>query len=143
MAGSKFATEQVAETAKHPAIVAALAVRNSGIAASIAHNVDAFAAGLAPDLVVNAPGNRIARRDGVIQFFKADQIRYRSVDSMIEFVEARGDSVVLMGEETVTPISTTRDAGKTVRRRFTDVYRKAEDGRWYLTIRQATNISVE
>jgi hypothetical protein len=62
---------------------------------------------------------------------------------MIEFVEARGDSVVLMGEETVTPVSATRDAGKTVRRRFTDVYRRAEDSRWFLTIRQATNVSVE
>jgi hypothetical protein len=42
MVESKFATEQVAEAAKHPAIVAALAARNSAIAASIAHDVDAF-----------------------------------------------------------------------------------------------------
>jgi ketosteroid isomerase-like protein len=47
-----------------------------------------------------------------------------------------------MGEEVVEPRDTAANAGKTVRRRFTDVWRKEPDGRWRLTVRQATVTSV-
>jgi ketosteroid isomerase-like protein len=70
-------------------------------------------------------------------------ISYDSADSIIEFAEARGDLVVLMGEEVVTPKDATRDSGQTVHRRFTDVWRRDDDGVWRLTIRQATNIVVK
>ena len=50
-----------------------------------------------------------------------------------------------MGEEVVKPRATSANAnaGKTVRRRFTDVWRKDADGRWRLSVRQATITSVE
>jgi len=138
----KFATEELAEAAKDSAITAVLAARRAGGAAALTHDADAWAAGLAADLVVNTPGNAIARREGVIRFFQAGMISYDSADSIIEFAEARGNLVVLMGEEVVTPKDATRHAGQTVHRRFTDVWRKDDDGVWRLTIRQATNVSV-
>jgi ketosteroid isomerase-like protein len=49
----------------------------------------------------------------------------------------------MMGEEVVKPKETAPHAGKTVRRRSTDVWRKESDGQWRLTIRQATITSVE
>jgi hypothetical protein len=42
-----------------------------------------------------------------------------------------------MGEEIVHPIGNTSNAGKLVRRRFTDIWKNI-DGVWKLTIRQAT-----
>jgi ketosteroid isomerase-like protein len=138
----KFATEELAEAAKDSAITAVLAARRAGGAAALTHDADAWAAGLAADLVVNTPGNAVARREGVIRFFQAGMISYDSADSIIEFAEARGNLVVLMGEEVVTPKDATRHAGQTVHRRFTDVWRKDDDGVWRLTIRQATNVSV-
>ena len=138
----KFATEEVAEAAKDSAIRAVLAARGAAVAAALTHDADAWAAGLAADVVVNAPGNAVARRESVIRLFEAGMISYDSVDAVIEFAEARGNLVVLMGEEVVTPKDATRHAGQTVHRRFTDVWRKDDDGVWRLTIRQATNISV-
>jgi hypothetical protein len=51
-------------------------------------------------------------------------------------------TVVIMGEEIVDPIANTPNAGKTVRRRFTAIW-KIVDGVWKLTIRQATVTSVQ
>jgi ketosteroid isomerase-like protein len=68
---------------------------------------------------------------------------YESVETTIEALEARGDHVVLMGEEVVRPRDAAANAGKTVRRRFTDVWRREPDGTWLLTIRQATITSVD
>ena len=138
----EFATEEVAEAAKDAAITAVLAARRAGLAAALTHDADAWAAGLAADVVVNTPGNAVARREWVIRFFEAGMISYDSVDSIIEFAETRGNLVVLMGAEVVTPKDATRHAGQTVHRRFTDVWRKEDDGVWRLTIRQATDISV-
>jgi len=70
-------------------------------------------------------------------------MNYESVDVTIEALDAREDHVVIMGEEVVKPRETAPNAGKTVRRRFTDVWRRESDGKWRLTIRQATITSVE
>jgi hypothetical protein len=47
-----------------------------------------------------------------------------------------------MGEETIIPRSTSQNAGKTVKRRFTNVWTK-EANDWKLTVRQATIVSVK
>ena len=70
-------------------------------------------------------------------------MNYESADVTIEALDARADHVVIMGEEVVKPRDTAANAGKTVRRRFTDVWRRASDGKWLLSIRQATITSVE
>jgi len=140
---SRFATREVAEAAKGPAITAAVAAATALGTAILSHNAEAWAAGLAADVVVNTPGNAVARRESVIRFFDAGLIAYHSITSIIELAEARGDLVVLMGEEVVTPKDGAPHAGKIVHRRFTDVFRKEPDGVWRLTIRQATNISAQ
>jgi ketosteroid isomerase-like protein len=48
-----------------------------------------------------------------------------------------------MGEEVAMPHDSAPHAGKTVRRRFTDVWRQDGDGSWRLTIRHATITSLE
>jgi ketosteroid isomerase-like protein len=97
----------------------------------------------AKDLVVNTPANRVARLETVLGFFKAGRMNYESAQETIEALDARGDQVVLMGEEVVKPRDSAPNAGKTFRRRFTDVWRREPDGKWRLTIRPATITSVE
>lgn len=140
---TKFASDEVAAAARHPVIAAALAARGRLDAAFAAQDVEATAAVSAEDLIVNTPANRVARLETVLGFFKAGRMNYESADVTIEGVDARGDHVVLMGEEVVKPKETAANAGKTVRRRFTDVWRRDPDGQWRLTIRQATITSIE
>jgi hypothetical protein len=47
-----------------------------------------------------------------------------------------------MGEEIVVPGPNARDAGKRIRRRFTDIFRK-ENGEWRHDVRHANVIAVE
>lgn len=144
-ATTKFASDGVAAAAHDPVIAAALAARARLDAAFAAQDAEATAALFAKDLIVNTPGNQVARLETVMGFFKAGRMHYESVDETFEALEARGDQVVMMGEEVVRPKGTSPNpnAGKTVRRRFTDVWRKESDGQWRLTIRQATITSVE
>jgi ketosteroid isomerase-like protein len=140
---TKFASDEVAVIAKNPTIAAALAARARLDAAFAAQDAEATEALFAKDLIVNAPSNRVVRRESVIGFFRAGRMDYESVVETIEALEARGDHVVMMGEEIVKPNETAPNPGKTVRRRFTDVWRREPDGLWRLTIRQATITSVE
>lgn len=140
---TKFASDDVATAAKSPVAAQALAARGKLDEAFAAQDVDAVSAFVAKDLVVNTPANRVARLEQVLGFFKAGRMNYESVDVTIEAVDPREDHVVIMGEEIVKPRETAAYAGRTVSRRFTDVWRRESDGRWRLTIRQATITSVE
>jgi len=139
----KFASDEVAAAAKNPVVAEALAARTKLDEAFAAQDVEAVSALAAKDLLVNTPANRVARREAVLGFFKAGRMNYESAEETIEAVDARGDLVVIMGEEVVKPRETAAHAGQTVRRRFTDVWRKERDGKWRLTIRQATITSVD
>jgi len=93
---------------------------------------------MAPDLVVNAPINKVANRDNVIGRIKANQISYEpDVVRNIEYAGVRDDVVVIMGEEIVHPNKDAPYAGKIEHRRFTDIWKQI-DGVWKLWIRQAT-----
>ena len=140
----KFASDDIATAAKDPVIAAALAARARLDAAFAAQDVETVASLFADDLLVNTPRNLVARREAVLGFFKAGGMNYESADETIEAVEGRDGQVVVMGEEIIRPKETTAGphAGKIVRRRFTDVWRKEMDGHWRLTIRQATVTSV-
>lgn len=135
---TKFASDDVARAARDPVIAAALAARARLDAAFAAQDAVSTASLMATDLVVNTPINQVARVDTVLASFKAGRMNYESFDTTIEALDGRGDHVVIMGEEVVTPRATAAHAGKTVHRRFTDVWRKDPDGEWRLTVRQAT-----
>jgi hypothetical protein len=97
----------------------------------------------APDLIVHSPINMVVNRDNVLARMRGGQIAYEpNVERRIEFAGVRGDFVVIMGEEFVRPIGDAPNAGKVVRRRFTDIW-KSIDRVWRLAIRQATVTSAE
>lgn len=138
----KFASDEVAAAGRNAVVAEALAARGRLDEAFAAQDIEAVSALFAKDLVVNSPANRVARLEAVLGF-RAGRMNYESAEETSEAIDARGDQVVMMGEEVITPRDTAANAGKTVRRRFTDVWRREPDGRWRLTIRQATIISVE
>jgi uncharacterized protein (TIGR02246 family) len=126
-----------------PRIVGALDGERRMERAGASSDFEAMAAVFAPDLMVNSPINMVVTRDNVLARMRGAQIAYESTFSRtIEFAGVRGDSVVVMGEEVVRPVGNAPAAGKTVHRRFTDIWR-TYDGAWRLAIRQATIISAQ
>jgi ketosteroid isomerase-like protein len=143
IAATKFASGEVSSAAKDPVVAQALAARGKLDEAFAAQDVAAVSELAAKDLIVNSPANRVGRLEQVLSNFKAGRMNYESADVTIEALDARDNQVVIMGEEVVKPRETAANAGKTVSRRFTDVWRRESDGKWRLTIRQATITSVK
>jgi ketosteroid isomerase-like protein len=91
-------------------------------------------------LTVNAPNNQVARgKSTVLALFDQGVIDYSQFDATIESVSVDGDVVVIMGSETVRPIRNAPMAGRTVFRRFTNIW-KLEPAGWRLAYRHA-NVS--
>ena len=95
-----------------------------------------------PQLVVNTPLNRVATLEDVKRLIRLGKIDVASSEKIIEKITFINDMAVVMGHDIVKPQGAMQDAGKTVTRRYTDVWIKSKTS-WLLTIRQATIISVK
>jgi hypothetical protein len=105
--------------------------------ALLRNDLAAMKANWAKDYVVNNPFNEaVDASKGPIQ---AGTLTYSSFVRGVERVLIRGNTVIVMGHETVVPKGTSPDAGKTINRRFTDVWMK-QNGKWLMTARQASVI---
>ena len=136
------ANPAAAAALKHPRVAAALASRMRMHSALVAGNSSGFGGGFTTDGVVNGPTNTIVTAAEAARYARAGALSYKYMHSSIEYAAPRrGDEVVFMGEETYEPAAGA-NAGKTVRRRFTDLYRKVR-GKWLLSLRQATVISAQ
>jgi len=89
------------------------------------------------DYVVNNPFNQVV--DASAGPIRRGQLTYSSFVRDIERVLVHDHTVVVMGSETVVPSGQSADAGKTIHRRFTDVWMN-EDGHWLLIARHASVI---
>lgn len=103
---------------------------------SIMHSI------MAPDLIVNAPTNSVIDASMAMKALRLGYIHYSSYQQQIDTITIVENVGIVMGLETMKPIGLTRDAGKTVRRRFTDIW-LYKHNQWQMIARQATNISVE
>jgi ketosteroid isomerase-like protein len=105
--------------------------------ALLRNDIAAMKKNWATDYVVNNPMNEVIEASkGRIQ---AGTRTYSSFIRAIERVLVHGNTVIVMGQETVVPSGNAPDAGKTIIRRFTNIWMK-RDGKWLLTARQATVI---
>lgn len=139
----KAANPAVAEAARNPRIAAALEATVRMDRAILAHDREAFSASFSDDAVVNNPFNRIARKADAERNFATGLIDYSSLTRSIEYAAVRGEhDVILMGEETLTPVGQARFAGETIRRRTTEIWTD-ESGQWKLVVRQATIFRTE
>ena len=99
------------------------------------NDLAAMKANWAKDYVVNNPFSvAVDASKGPIA---AGTLTYTSFIREVERVLIHGDTVIVMGRETVVPKGTSPDAGKTINRRFTNIWMK-RDGKWLLTARQAS-----
>jgi Domain of unknown function (DUF4440) len=95
----------------------------------------------APELVVNSPLNNVINLAILKKLIRAGKVDISSSEKKIEKVSFIRDMAVVMGSDIVKPQGAMDNAGKTVTRRYTDIW--IYDGAdWRLTIRQATIISI-
>jgi len=94
---------------------------------------------LSEQFTVNAPANRlVSGRSAVLELIR--QAPRESFERAIEYLRVDGDFGIIMGAETVRPIGDASLAGQTVRRRFTNIWRK-EAGTWRMVARHASVIA--
>jgi ketosteroid isomerase-like protein len=87
------------------------------------------------DFTVNNPFNEIDKADRI----RTGAVTYSSFIREAESVLIHGDTVIVMGREIVVPKGDSPDAGKTINRRYTNIWMK-RDGKWRLVARHASVI---
>ena len=96
--------------------------------------------------ILNAPNNQVVvGKSAVLEtFVRAGIINFSTFERQIELVRADGGFVIVMGLETVQPVSSAPSAGlvagQLIRRRFTNIWRN-ESGTWRLFVRHANVIA--
>ncbi|MGI8732193.1 MAG: nuclear transport factor 2 family protein [Pyrinomonadaceae bacterium] len=87
------------------------------------------------DFRVNNPFNEIDKADRI----RTGVVTYSSFVREPEAILVRGETVIVMGRETVVPKGNSPDAGKTINRRYTNIWMKREE-KWRLVARHASVI---
>jgi hypothetical protein len=96
---------------------------------------------MSKQIVVQNPENTIVGFQQILNRIRNGKISYSSFERNIEKISFVNGIAVVMGLETLVPQGDTRDAGKTVKRRFTNIWTKEKES-WKLTARQATIVSI-
>ena len=92
------------------------------------------------NVTVNHPTNRIVNeKRELLGLIRRGVIRYTSFERTPEKYLFFPDLVVVMGRETVVPAAGAPNAGRTLERRYTDLWMNAS-GSWRLTVRHANNV---
>jgi hypothetical protein len=92
--------------------------------------------------IVNNPQNGITpNRAGVLDLIKRGLISYSSFHRRIEAVRFNGDIAIVMGLEIVVPKGDAPRAGQTVRRRYTNIWKRS--GSTWLSIARHANVIAE
>lgn len=94
-----------------------------------------------PDMIVNTPANIAGTIEGTKKHVRDGKLDYAIFDRNIEKISILENVAIVMGLETLKPQGKSDNAGKTVKRRFTNVWMKQKEG-WHLVARQATIIEV-
>ncbi len=92
-------------------------------------------------IVVQNPENAIVGFRQIISRVKNGKINYASFERSIEKITFIGNTSIVMGKEVLVPQGSSQNAGKTITRRFTNIWMKEKDA-WKLVARQATIVSI-
>jgi ketosteroid isomerase-like protein len=87
------------------------------------------------DFIVNNPFNEIDKADRI----RSGVVSYSSFLREIEAVRIYENTAIVMGKETVVPKGKSPEAGKTIHRRYTNIW-MMRDGKWRLVARHASVI---
>ena len=94
------------------------------------------------EMVVNAPANRVGTVEGTKMQLRTGNLSYDSFVRNIEKITFNENIALVMGEEIIKPQGKQQNAGKTVTRRFTNIWKYANN-QWQIIGRQATIIKIE
>ena len=94
-----------------------------------------------PDMVVNTPANRVGTVESTKFLTRTGKIDYSSFERTIEKITIFGNVGIVMGQEVVKPQRKSDNVGKTITRRFTNIWMNGKDG-WQMVARQATVFSI-
>ncbi len=105
--------------------------------ALLRNDIDEMQTHWSKDYTVNNPRNTVGKAiEGPI---RAGTRTYSSFLREIESIIIHGETVIVMGSETVVPNDKSPESGKTIHRRFTNIWMN-ENGNWLLVARQASVI---
>jgi uncharacterized protein (TIGR02246 family) len=96
----------------------------------------------APDFVVHAPNNKIVTFNQLKNLIQNGSVDRDVFEKITEVVTFHNNIAIAMGHETLHPTGNAPNAGKTVKRRYTNIWMNTNDN-WQLVARQSTIISVE
>ena len=94
------------------------------------------------EMVVNTPANRVGTVEGSKMQLRTGNLAYLSFVRNIEKITFNENIALVMGEEITKPQGHQLYAGKSVTRRFTNIWKFANN-QWFMIGRQATIIKVE
>lgn len=140
---SHVATYAVAQTPQRDSVTEAMirSLDNEERLAALNQDLPALERLWSEHFIVNAPSNQILRnRSAVLDWFRRGMTTRSSYQRVIEQLRVDGDMAIVMGEEILTPTANAPHAGQTVRRRFTNIWRK-EGAAWRLWARHANWIA--
>ena len=95
-----------------------------------------------PTFVVNAPTNKVTTLQDLKLLIRKGEVEMESFERVTEQVTFNNNIAIAMGHETLHPTGKMPNAGKTVKRRYTNIWMKNKKS-WQLVARQSTIISVE
>ncbi len=133
----------LAQDSKKPKDTLEQKIRKLDIAqadAVLRKDFEAFDRLCAEDFTVNNPWGDITKgRAAVKEQMRSGMISHTSFLREIELVLVYGKTAIVMGRETVVTGENSQEAGKTVRRRYTNIWME-RNGKWLLTARHASVI---
>lgn len=89
------------------------------------------------NMVVNTPANVVGTVEGTKTHLRSGNLSYLSFERNIEKITFNDNIAIVMGGEIIKPQGHQVNAGKTVTRRFTNVW-QYKNNSWSLIARQAT-----
>lgn len=95
-----------------------------------------------PNFVVNAPTNKITTLQELMLLMRQGAVDMENFERITEKVTFNNNIAIAMGNETLHPTGKMPNAGKTVKRRYTNIWMKNNES-WQLAARQSTIVSVE
>lgn len=118
-------------------------IENKRAEAQLNHDLSFFFGLFSSEFIATSPYNKVVNREQVFEIFKKGMAgNVSSFELEIEKISFVNGLAVVMGQETLTPLGASLHAGKTITRRFTNVWIKNEEG-WKITVRQATIILIK
>jgi len=95
-----------------------------------------------PMMVVNTPANIVGTVEGTKAALRTGRLAYLSFERNIEKITFNDNIAIVMGGEIIKPHGQQDNAGKTVSRRFTNVW-MYKNNSWSIIARQATIFKIE